>query len=407
MGKSAKIKPSNLANPLMISSDLLINNKNWNRLVRSWSSEKLPHALLFHGPEGAGKEGHALELAALLNCTAITNKEPCGSCPSCKKTRSFQHENVKLILPLPRGNIKSSDDSIVKAFTNSTLKEYWELLKQKEDEPYSPIRLTGANTILINSIRDLKHDLALSTVNNEWRIILIFQAEKLCIPSPEAAHSLLKVLEEPPEKTLFILVSSQPGAILDTIRSRCQSVYFPPISVQVLQERLIQTGADPVQAAVMVRISGGNVRLSQELIENSTDLMEKLYLLLNACFSSDPSIWNKCIDTTARLKTKDISQMEQLFRCAVLFFRDLLYYSATGSDDEIIFKNKMSKIDKLSKSYSEADWHSCIQHIENTQNYISRNGYLPLQIICMILDIQKSLRGEIYEPFRLSDWTPV
>ena len=407
MGKSAKIKPSNLANPLMISSDLLINNKNWNRLVRSWSSEKLPHALLFHGPEGSGKEGHALELAALLNCIAITNKEPCGSCLSCKKTRSFQHENIKLILPLPRGNIKSSDDSIVKAFTNSTLKEYWELLKQKENEPYSPIRLTGANTILINSIRDLKHDLALSTVNNEWRIILIFQAEKLCIPSPEAAHSLLKVLEEPPEKTLFILVSSQPGAILDTIHSRCQSVYFPPISVQVLQERLIQTGADPVQAAVMVRISGGNVRLSQELIENSTDLMEKLYLLLNACFSSDPSIWNKCIDTIARLKTKDISQMEQLFRCAVLFFRDLLYYSATGSDDEIIFKNKMSKIDKLSKSYSEADWHSCIQHIENTQNYISRNGYLPLQIICMILDIQKSLRGEIYEPFHLSDWTQV
>ena len=99
--------------------------------------------------------------------------------------------------------------------------------------------------------------------------------------------------------------------------------------------------------------------------------------------------------------------MEQLFHYAVLFFRDLLYYSATNSDDEIIYKHQMSKIDKLSKSHPEADWHSCIQHIENTQNYISRNGYLPLQIICMILDIQKSLKGEIYEPFRLRDWTPV
>ena len=396
-----------MAYPALINSNLLINNKNWQRLVRSWNSGKLPHALLFHGPEGVGKEGHALELAALLNCTAATENGSCGSCPSCKKTKSFQHGNVKLILPLPRGKIKSSDDSVEKAFSDSSLKEYWKLLKQKETDPYSPIRLKGANTILINSIRDLKHDLSLSSVNNEWRIILILQAEKLCIPSPEAAHSLLKILEEPPEKTLFILVSSQPGAILDTIHSRCQNVYFPPISVQVLQERLVQSGADPVQAAVMVRISGGNVRLSQELIENSTDLIKRLYLLLNACFSSDPLIWNKCIDTTARLKTKDIRQMEQLFRCAVLFFRDLLYYSATGSDDEIIFKNKMSKIDKLTKSYSEADWHSCIQHIENTQNYISRNGYLPLQIICMILDIQKSLRGEIYEPFRLSDWTPV
>ncbi|MBC8256927.1 MAG: DNA polymerase III subunit delta' [Candidatus Marinimicrobia bacterium] len=391
----------------MISPKLLINNKNWQRLVRSRNSGKLPHALLFHGSEGTGKEGHALELAALLNCSRITNEEPCGNCPSCIKTKSFQHGNVKLILPLPRGKIKSRDDSIEKAFSSSTLKEYWDLLKQKEDDPYFPIRLTGANTILINSIRELKHDLALSVVNNEWRIILIFQAEKLCIPSPEAAHSLLKVLEEPPEKTLFILVSSQPGTILDTIHSRCQSLYFPPISTQILQERLINSGTDPVQATVMARISYGNVRLSQELKENSTDLMEKLVLFLNACFSNDPSIWNKCIDTTARLKIKDIRQMEQLFRCAVLFFRDMLYYSATGSDDEIIYKNKMNKIDKLTKLYSDADWHSCIQHIENTQNYISRNGYLPVQIICMILDIQKSLRGEIYEPFQLSDWTPV
>ena len=391
----------------MITTNLLLNKKNWNRLVHSWKTGKLPHALSFHGPAGTGKEGHALELAGLLNCTASENDEPCGICPSCKKTKSFQHGSVKLILPLPRGKIKSSDDPITKAFSDSLLKEYLEMLKEKEADPYYSIRVPGANTILINSIRDLKHDVSLSTINNEWRVILIFQAEKLCIPSPEAAHALLKVLEEPPERTLFILVSSQPGAILDTIHSRCQNFYFPPISTQVLEEQLQESGAEMVQAAVMARISGGNLGLSRELMQNSTDLMEKLYTFLNACFSNDPAVWEKCIDTTSRLKTKDISQMEQLFRCAVLFFRDLLYYSATNSDDEIIYKNQMSKIDKLSKSHPEADWHSCIQHIENTQNYISRNGYLPLQIICMILDIQKSLKGEIYEPFRLRDWTPV
>ena len=391
----------------MLNSKLLLNNKIWQRLALSCSGGKLPHALLFHGPEGTGKEGHALELAALLNCTSVSNNKPCGYCPSCKKTKSFQHGNVKLILPLPRGKIKNSNDSIEKAFSSSTLTEYSELLKKKEEDPYSLIRLTGANTILINSIRDLKHDLSLSTVNNEWRIILIFQAEKLCNPNPEAAHSLLKVLEEPPEKTLFILVSSHPGAILDTIHSRCQKLYFPAISIQILQEQLIQEGVDPILSAVIARIAAGSIKLSTELGKSSTELMEKLYLLLNACFSTDPAIWNKCIDTTARIKTKNINQMEQIFRCAVLFFRDLLYYSATGVDDEIIFKNKLNKIYQLTQTYSEADWHSCIQHIESTQNYISRNGYLPLQIIAMFLDIQKSLRGEVFEPFQLNDWTLV
>ena len=69
-----------------------------------------------------------------------------------------------------------------KAFVDSVLKEYLEMLKEKKADPYFSIRLTGANTILINSIRDLKHDVSLSTVNNEWRVVLIFQAEKLCIP---------------------------------------------------------------------------------------------------------------------------------------------------------------------------------------------------------------------------------
>jgi len=391
----------------MIYPNLLINKKNWNYLIRSWEKGKLPHALLFHGSPGSGKEGHAVELAALLNCVAPLDKEPCGRCSACKKTKSLQHGNVKLILPLPRGKIKSSDDPITKAFSNLILKEYLEMLKQKEEDPYYSIRVPGANTILINSIRYLKHDVALSTINDEWRVILIFQAEKLCLPSPEAAHSLLKILEEPPERTLFILVSSHPKAILDTIHSRCQSIFFPPIATEILQEQLQKTGADPIQALVMARISGGNVRLSRELVKHSTDLMEKLYLFLNACFSSEPAIWNKCIDATARLKTKDINQMEQLFRCAILFFRDLLYYSATKVDDEIIFKNQLNKIDKLSKTYSEADWHSCIQSIENTQNYISRNGYIPLQMTCMILDIQKSLKGELFQPFQLRDWMPV
>ena len=89
------------------------------------------------------------------------------------------------------------------------------------------------------------------------------------------------------------------------------------------------------------------------------------------------------------------------------FFRDLLYYKITGVDDEIIFKNQMGKIDKLSKAYPEGDWQACIQHIENTQNYILRNGYLPLMITNLMIDIHKALQGKFHKPFQLSDWTPV
>ena len=240
----------------MIYSNLIINQKNWKHLCRSWQSERLPHALLFYGPQGAGKEGHALELAAMVNCREVQNDGPCGYCPSCKKTKSFQHEYVKLILPLPRGGISSSNDPSIKAFRNEkALQDYLDMLKEKSTDPYSHMQVSGANTILINSIRDLKHDVSMSTLNNEWKVILIFQAEKLCIPSPAAAHALLKVLEEPPDQTLILLVSSQSNIIRDTIHSRCQSLYFPPISNEIIQDQLVQSGTDQIQAMVISSIS--------------------------------------------------------------------------------------------------------------------------------------------------------
>ena len=383
----------------MIYPKLIVNKKNWNYLYHLWHTEKLPHALLFHGPEGSGKEGHAIELAALLNCLSPHDNFPCGTCSSCKQTKTFQHGNVKLIVPLPRGKITSKDDPVMKAFSTSTLQDYLNILKKKAEDPYLPILIPSANTILINSIRELKHDVSLSNLDNGWRIILIFQAEKLCIPNPDAAHALLKLLEEPPDRTVFFLVSSHSNAILDTIHSRCQNLYFPTISSQWIEKQFIIDGTDPDKASVIARISGGNICLSKVLINNFTDLMDQLNILLKAFFSNDPNNWQYGIDVTNQLKNKGQDKLHHLFRCMLLFFRDLLYYNSTGVDDGLVYIDQFSKIDNLCKSYPNADWEQCIHHINNTHNNIIRNGFVPLMILTLIIDIQKSIKGNFHQSF--------
>ena len=169
----------------------------------------------------------------------------------------------------------------------------------------------------------------------------------------------------------------------------------------------MDSGLDQVQASMIARVSGGNLKVGMELAENSNHLMDNLLILVQACFSDDPADWEKVIETTVNLKRKNIGSLEQLFHSAVLFFRDILYYSSTGSDDEIIFSSQMRRINEFSSSHPHADWQACIQHIENTLNYILRNGYLPLMITNLILDIQKSSQGEYHKPFQLRDWTPV
>ena len=81
--------------------------------------------------------------------------------------------------------------------------------------------------------------------------------------------------------------------------------------------------------------------------------------------------------------------------------------TAAGVDDNIVYKNKMGKIHKLSKSYPGGDWHACIKHIENTHNYILRNGYMPLMMTTIMIDIHKAVQGKYHKPFQLSDWAPV
>jgi len=388
----------------LINSQLFINFKIWNRLINSWENKRFPHSILFHGPAGSGKEGHALELAAYINCLESNNNQSCGKCSSCIKIKMLQHENVKIILPLPRGKLKSSTDPIEKAFTDKVLKEYKEMINIKKTNPYYSINLSGANTILINSIRSIKKDISLSTINNEWKVIIIFQAEKLCIPSSEAANSLLKILEEPPSKTLFILVSSFANSIIDTIHSRCQKIYFSPIPKEIIHKKLIKDGTDSMEAEIITKISNGNINLAYELNNNTSDLLQNLFLLLNACFSKNPVIWNNSINNIIKLKSNNTQRMQQVFYCAKLFFRDLFYYSNSSENNQIIFQKYTSKIDSLTKKYYKADWYICIEHISNTQNYITKNGYVPLQLICMFQNINNSLIKKTNQIFDLDDW---
>ncbi|MDP6853293.1 MAG: DNA polymerase III subunit delta' [Candidatus Marinimicrobia bacterium] len=390
----------------MIYKDLILNKKNWNRILTSVKKGKLSHALLFHGPPGSGKEGHAVELAAYLNCNDPLNEGACGNCSSCKKIRTFQHEDVHLIIPLPRGKNWNSDDPIDKLFrSKKILNEYLSLVNEKGENPYALLRMSNANTILINSVRNIKQEASLSSINNKWKIFLIFHAEKLCVPSPEAAHALLKILEEPPEKTIFIMVSSHPEAILDTIHSRCQKKFFPAISSSVIEEKLVQSGMDNIQAGIIAHISGGDMSLQSELVENSADILEKMYQFLNASFSSDPKNWEKCIDIVSRLKMSSPAKLEQLFKCIGLFIRDLLYYASTMNDADIVFKNQVGKISKIVDKHPDADWQQCLNQVELTQEYIKRNGYVPLVITNLIMDLQQSINGEFHEPFNLHEWS--
>ena len=388
----------------MIYDSLIIHTEIWNNLLNVVSSGRLPHALLLHGNDGSGKEAHAIELSALINCNLRSENGACGNCPSCKKIKSFQHGNIKLIFPYPRGKISSSNDPSIRGLTEKNIEKLREMMLEKGNNPYARIEIENARTILINSIREVKKELYMSRIDDGWTVVLIFEAEKLCIPQPNSANALLKVLEEPPEKTIFILVTSEVSAIMDTIRSRCQQIYFPPLSSASIKEVLIKNNVPENKTKVISNIASGNVRLALDLSGNIDDLFSDLKLMIKAFYSSSPTTWQEVINRTSTLKRRSLNELSYFFRTSILYMRDLHLAKYDSSDDNLIFNNLDTHIRKIIIDYPNANWNECINILENTFENIQRNGYLPLMITTMLIEIKQQILGKKLKPFSIHDW---
>ena len=159
----------------MIYKELILNKKIFDELLKFKHNKKLPNAFIFHGNDGVGKEGHAIEFFAALNCID-KNSIPCGFCNSCNKTKKLQHEDLNIIFPLPKSKTLNKNDSPLKALNNTDIENMNKMISSKSSDPYYKLKLKNANTILINSIREIKKNITLSIDKDKYKVYLIFEA---------------------------------------------------------------------------------------------------------------------------------------------------------------------------------------------------------------------------------------
>ncbi len=166
---------------------------------------KVPPAMIFYGPAGVGKAKAAIAFAQALNCQNLSNDfEPCQNCQSCKQIEMKTHPDIIF-----------ADYAYQAA-----------LLKEEEDEQQN---------IKIETVRSLTTASQQKAVAAKWKVFIIDKAEKLVTA---AANALLKFIEEPPQNTVWILISSKRETMLSTIKSRCQSIPFAPLSTDIIEEIL-------------------------------------------------------------------------------------------------------------------------------------------------------------------------
>jgi DNA polymerase-3 subunit delta' len=209
-----------------------------------------------------GKQRLALWLAQLVLCDEPTPGGPCDACRSCRLALRLEHPDVHWFFPLPRPTGAGTPEKMADALEEARFARLAELRAEPLRRPVVQFleKRPRVEGIYLAAARSLRRRAGNRPSMSREQVFIIGDAETL-VPqeaSPEAANALLKLLEEPPEDSRFILTSSEPGSLLDTIRSRTVPLHLAPLEVDAVTDFLVEhAGAAPEAARSAARLAAG------------------------------------------------------------------------------------------------------------------------------------------------------
>ncbi len=301
-------------------------------------SQRISHAYLFSGMKGVGKKALALQFARSLNCKEM-EADSCDSCLTCRKIDHLNHPDVELI------------------------------------------GIEDGNSIKIDQIRELQRNLSYKPYESEWKVFIIEQAELM---TDQAANSLLKTLEEPPEYGIIILLAEEINRLLPTVVSRCQQISLSAIPEDIIKNELLNRGLAREKAVLFSRLADGSLGVAQNL-SNDEEYLSTRDMLLDF-LSRLPdlkrvNILNKTGEVTSLLGTFPF------FDLLISWYRDIIMY-IQGNNEQLVNHDYLERIKTLQNMYTIDELISIIELISDTRKYIDLNVRKDLALEVMLLKIR-------------------
>lgn len=245
-------------------------------LVQSVDAGRISHAQLFTGQAGAGTLALAVAYVQYLCCRHRRGGDSCGECPDCKQIAALAHPDLHLVFPVNKQGKKSGEvmrsDEFLPLF-RGLFAERGGYFSAQDWYDRLDLGKTLKGMIAAREADDIIRKLSFKSFEADYKTMLIWLPEAM---NEEAANKILKILEEPWEKTLFLLISEQPERLLPTIISRTQEVAVPRIAPDVLERAAQERGVtDPVKARNIARLAGGDLVELQHLVAGESDALRK------------------------------------------------------------------------------------------------------------------------------------
>lgn len=265
----------------MLFKEIIGQEEVKQQLRLSVCEGRIPHAQLFAGVSGIGKLQLALAYAQYVNCPHRTSEDSCGVCPTCQQYRNLQHPDLHFAFPIVKTDSADTCDAYMAPWRSIILKQHYFDL----DDWYKALGVeTKQGMIYEKESSEILRKLSLKPFGDGYKVMIIWQPEKM---NPTCANKLLKILEEPPKRTLFIMVSEHPEQLLSTIQSRVQTIRVPRLQAEDIAQALMsQHNMNETEARDIARIANGSylqaLKKSDETEENQQELRDFIALFRDA-----------------------------------------------------------------------------------------------------------------------------
>ncbi|MBC6426030.1 MAG: DNA polymerase III subunit delta [Ekhidna sp.] len=369
-------------------SDIPGLNELKSQLTTACARGKVAHAQLFSGRSGTAALPVALAYASFLMCRNRTETDNCGTCPNCVRIRKLIHPDIHFLFPKIAGPDRNKYDKIL----SEALPKFRTFIA---NQPFGDLQSWAKaygqeHKNLLVSREDSRYmirNVSMRSVEGGYKIIFIWYLELM---NASAANAILKILEEPPGKTIYLLVSYNYDLLPATIISRTQLVVVPPNQEDELAEFLIKKGADEAAAKIAARRSEGQPGTAIQLIEEENEQEYQTFQKwMLECWNKD---FTALVRRSEEFSKSGKTSQKAAFNHAISLLRSAVLYAAgqkppVKNEEESLFVSKYSErlgTDRLEKIYTLTN--EAIIHLERNSNPRITHLNLSLDIIRILND---------------------
>ncbi len=360
------------------------------QLVQSVAEERVPHAQLFHGPQGSGSLALALAYATYLSCQERRDGDSCGKCPSCLKYDKLVHPDLHFVFPVfTTRSVKKdpvSDDFIAE----------WRsaLLESPYMTPHQWYNYIGMEnkqgSIIKRESEEIMKKLQLKSYESDFKVMIIWMPEKMNLT---ASNKLLKLIEEPPPMTIFLLVPEDTGPMLPTILSRTQLIRVPRIAEEDLLKALKEkhSVADEILQGA-VKIAEGNYVKAEEYLLTSEESAYQLELFIRIMRLSYSREFQQIFDWVEELSGLGRERQKAFLAYAMRMIRE--NYLLNKEQKELV--RMTSDESDFSKKFfpyiNDRNVPGMVQELNEASIHIEANAYARIVFLDFALKLVKLIR---------------